>query len=154
MIDPVCIKTFAYPHEAEVAASTLEAHGIDVRIGSEDASDTVMGALGTTGARMFVEAVDVDRAIDILTGSSMPDGEERKLSATVTFLPPVTRSSILTGSLWIVVGVAVTVGTYALSGPRGTFVIAYGAVVYGVIQVVRGVYALMKSDSTDQTPDA
>ena len=79
MIDPVCIKTFAYLHEAEIAASTLEAHGIDARVGSADMGDTVMGSFGATGARLFVEGIDVDRAIEILTGSATPEGGEPKL---------------------------------------------------------------------------
>jgi hypothetical protein len=50
------------------------------------------------------------------------------------------QRDILIGGIVFAIGVAVTAVTYGLAGGGGgQFVVAYGAIVWGVIQLVRGV---------------
>ena len=61
----ICIKTFANPFDAEVARRTLEAHGLAVRLSSDDGGDMVPSGFG--GVQLFVEDADAERAVTILT---------------------------------------------------------------------------------------
>jgi hypothetical protein len=45
----------------------------------------------------------------------------------------------------------VTVGTYKLTAPTGTFVIAYGAVAYGLYELGRGVVEAMSAADAHAT---
>lgn len=60
----ICIKTFANLFEAEVAGRTLEAHGLEVRLSTDDGRDMTSGF---GGVQLFVEDADADRAVAILT---------------------------------------------------------------------------------------
>ncbi len=42
------------------------------------------------------------------------------------------------GALWFIGGLVVTVATYAAAIGGGTYVIAYGAIIYGIVQFIRG----------------
>jgi hypothetical protein len=65
----ICIKTFANPVDAEVARSTLEAHGIVAHLSSDDgAGGMVPGGFG--GVQLFVADGDDERAVAILTGGT------------------------------------------------------------------------------------
>lgn len=48
------------------------------------------------------------------------------------------RMSVMTGVFCIVIGVGGSLVTYALALPGGVYVVAWGPVVYGAIQLVRG----------------
>ncbi|MBK6417806.1 MAG: hypothetical protein IPI24_10930 [Ignavibacteria bacterium] len=48
------------------------------------------------------------------------------------------RSSMNQGAVWFLGGIVVTVATYVLATGGGTYVVAWGAVVFGGIQFVRG----------------
>ena len=61
----ICIKTFANPFEAAVAARTLEAHGIKARQTSDHAGSMIPYGFG--GVQLFVDNADVERAVAILT---------------------------------------------------------------------------------------
>ena len=64
----ICIKTYANLFEAEVAGRTLEAHGLEVRLSTDDARDWTSGF---GGVQLFVDDADAERAVAILTA---PDG--------------------------------------------------------------------------------
>lgn len=51
------------------------------------------------------------------------------------------RRDMLYGTAWFVLGLVVTVATYELARQQGggSYMIAYGAMVWGVIQFIRGV---------------
>jgi hypothetical protein len=48
------------------------------------------------------------------------------------------RRNILRGALWCVGGIVVTAGTYLLAAPGETYIVAWGAIVFGAIQFIRG----------------
>jgi hypothetical protein len=48
------------------------------------------------------------------------------------------QKDMLYGALWCIGGIAVTVGTYSAASGGGTYVIAWGAIVFGAIQFFRG----------------
>lgn len=52
--------------------------------------------------------------------------------------------NILVGFGVCLVGTIITVATYNASGPGGTFVVAWGAIVFGGIQGIRGIVQLLK----------
>jgi hypothetical protein len=43
------------------------------------------------------------------------------------------------GAIWLIGGVVVTVGTYASAAPGGTYVVAWGAILFGIVKLIRGV---------------
>lgn len=50
------------------------------------------------------------------------------------------QKNMLYGALWCIGGIAVTVGTYAMAEGGGTYMVAYGAVIFGAIQFFQGIY--------------
>ncbi len=132
----ICIKTFAHLFESEVAGRTLEAHGLAVQLSSDDGGSMTPSGFG--GVQLFVEDADADRAVAILTApeAGAAAGADEEASAERQRHP---RRRIIAGVLWTCGGVAGTVGTYKLTAPTGTFVIAWGAVAYGLYELGRGV---------------
>ncbi|MCK4642384.1 hypothetical protein KAU32_01980 [bacterium] len=51
---------------------------------------------------------------------------------------------IITGIIWAVLGTAVTVITYVGSSEGGTYVVAWGAVLFGVIDIIAGLIGKTK----------
>jgi len=54
------------------------------------------------------------------------------------------------GALWCVGGILVTALTYAAASGGGTYLVAWGAVVFGAIQAVRGLLHTMRSATQEQ----
>lgn len=53
----------------------------------------------------------------------------------------VARKNMLVGGIWLVLGIVVTAGTYAAaSNGGGTYVVTWGAIVFGGIQFLKGVF--------------
>jgi hypothetical protein len=51
--------------------------------------------------------------------------------------------SIVVGGIWLALGAAVTIGTYAFAATQGgTYFVASGAIVVGGIRLMRGVYRI------------
>ena len=50
------------------------------------------------------------------------------------------NKNILYGALWCVGGILVTVLTYSAASNGGTYVVAWGAVIFGAIQFFKGVF--------------
>ena len=50
------------------------------------------------------------------------------------------KKNMLYGALWCMGGIIVTAVTYAAASEGGTYVIAFGAIVFGVIQFFRGFF--------------
>jgi hypothetical protein len=138
----ICLKTFANVFEAEVAARTLEAHGLAVRLSSDDGGRMIPSGFG--GVQLFVEDADAERAVAILTApeAGAAASTDQDVSVERQRHP---GKRMITGLLWICGGVVVTVGTYKLTAPTGTFVIAYGAVAYGLYELGRGVVEAMSA---------
>jgi hypothetical protein len=45
---------------------------------------------------------------------------------------------MLVGGIWCLVGVLITIITYAAAADGGTFVVAWGAILFGAIQFFKG----------------
>jgi hypothetical protein len=74
MADQVVIRRFSYRHEAEVARSFLDGHGIAARVTSDDCG-SVDPALGLVrGACLVVADENAARAVELL--DSRPDASE------------------------------------------------------------------------------
>lgn len=48
------------------------------------------------------------------------------------------RKNMLYGALWCIGGIVVTAATYSAASDGGTYVIAWGAILFGAIQFIRG----------------
>jgi len=55
------------------------------------------------------------------------------------------KKNMLYGALWFIGGLVVTGATYAAASGGGTYVVAFGAVIYGAGQFIRGVLEYNKS---------
>lgn len=49
------------------------------------------------------------------------------------------RKDLIVGAVWLALGTAVTVGTYATASRGGTYTVAYGAIAVGLFRIVRGI---------------
>jgi len=58
------------------------------------------------------------------------------------------RKNMLSGALWCIGGIIVTVATYgAASSGGGTYFVAWGAIAYGAIQFITGIYQYFTATS-------
>jgi len=67
MSDTVCLKTFQYRHEAELAIGILESNGINAFVSGDDyggAGPHILQATG--GAKLMVLEDDAEKALEIL----------------------------------------------------------------------------------------
>jgi len=55
--------------------------------------------------------------------------------------------NILYGFLWCVGGMVVTAVTYSMASGGGTYVVAWGAVLFGFIQAIRGLFTIFRQPS-------
>lgn len=49
------------------------------------------------------------------------------------------RKNMLQGALWCLGGIVVTAATYSAASAGGTYMVAWGAIIFGAIQFFRGV---------------
>ena len=59
------------------------------------------------------------------------------------------KGEMLKGVLWLVGGAVVTGITYSAAEPGGTFFVFWGAMAYGAIRFLRGLYYATKEDRQD-----
>ena len=50
------------------------------------------------------------------------------------------RKNMITGALWCIGGIVVTVITYNSSSGGGTYIVAWGAILFGFVQLIQGIY--------------
>lgn len=50
------------------------------------------------------------------------------------------KRNMMIGGIVCLIGVAVTLGTYSSAAPGGSYLIAWGAILYGGIQFIRGLF--------------
>jgi hypothetical protein len=53
------------------------------------------------------------------------------------------KGDMIWGAVFCIGGLAVTIGTYAAAGPGGTFIITWGAIVFGGYQFLKGLFRYM-----------
>jgi len=53
------------------------------------------------------------------------------------------RRDIVCGSLWLIIGIVVTAGTYLIAAEAGggRYIVAWGAMLFGGLQFLRGLFA-------------
>lgn len=83
-----------------------------------------------------VSQVETDRVVDTLSPESKSSSGPKAAggSSGVT--------NMLVGGIVCFIGVAVTVGSYVAAEPGGVFLLAYGPIIFGGIQFVRGLIQL------------
>ena len=83
-----------------------------------------------------------------ITEALVQKGLDRRLASTVVAnlsqmrsraIRDAAKKNMLYGGLWCVGGTAVTIGTYSAASGGGSYVVAWGAIVFGAIQFFRGV---------------
>jgi TonB family protein len=63
------------------------------------------------------------------------------------------KGNAITGALVLLVGLGVTIGTAASAGPGGSVTVAYGAIIFGFVQLLIGI-SQMSGGSEDQETTA
>jgi hypothetical protein len=54
---------------------------------------------------------------------------------------------MITGALWTIGGIVVTVITYNAASGGGSYVVAWGAILFGFIQLIQGIYQYFTAKS-------
>ena len=95
-----------------------------------------------------------------LTGDATPDGSEPEADAQFTPESPhqvAANRDMLVGGLWCLGGIIVTVVTYssvANSPGGGTYVVAWGAILFGALRFIRGLTGESKAKPKDDSAEA
>ena len=85
---------------------------------------------GTTARITLTNAGMPERqAADIVHGLTTRIAEEKRKQA---------NKDILRGALWCGGGLIVTMVTYSMASGGGSYVVAWGAIIFGAIQLIRG----------------
>ena len=88
------------------------------------------GRSGTTARITLTNAGMSERqAADIVHGLTTRIAEEKRKQA---------NKDILRGALWCGGGLIVTMVTYSMASGGGSYVVAWGAIIFGAIQLIRG----------------
>ena len=57
------------------------------------------------------------------------------------------RKNMISGALWCIGGIIVTAATYSASSSGGSYIIAWGAILFGALQFIQGVYQYFTANS-------
>jgi hypothetical protein len=95
----------------------------------------VAGGLSPASAERFVDRALAGGGRALETHSAAPDDDDDDGG----------RWSLIGGAFWLSLGLGITVLTYALAKPGGTYVIAWGAAISGVIAFARGLNRFLNS---------
>lgn len=55
------------------------------------------------------------------------------------------RKNMIYGALWCIGGIVVTVATYSAASGGGTYIVAWGAILFGGLQLLSGIYQYFKA---------
>ena len=94
--------------------------------------DRLMDERGLTEA----EATDVVRTLNVVPDATASQ-EEHEYNFEGQRRSEATKNMIV-GGLWCVGGIAITAATYSSADGGGTYVVAWGAIIFGAIQFFRG----------------
>lgn len=81
----------------------------------------------------------------IKEGESVPISKETLMIYKKSIYKKAAGNHMLYGLLVIIIGIVITVVYYELTPPRGIFIVAGGAVIFGIYYFFKGVYYYMKS---------
>lgn len=111
----------------------------------EQSQDDVVRAIYAYAAEQMRNGV----ADDKIKASLIERGLNEETAAAVVNNLAATRrdqrrdagsKNMLYGALWAIGGTAVTVATYSAAQGGGTYVVAWGAILFGAIQFLQGIY--------------
>lgn len=77
----------------------------------------------------------VDQGTDPEVAATIVKTVEQRIS---TREKPSTNKDMIVGGLLFAIGLIITVGSYAAAAGGGTYVVAWGAMLFGAIQFIRG----------------
>lgn len=87
-------------------------------------------------AAQFVDAIEQELKKRAEEYKRTPEGRQAMASQY--------KRHMLYGILWAAGGVAVTIATYAAASPGGVYIVAWGAVIFGIIDFFRGLFGWLK----------
>ena len=72
---------------------------------------------------------------------STPEPVHYRQPGPAPYAPPRStgQGRIVSGALWLIAGVLITVISFAVSGGDGFHIIAFGPIVYGLVRIASGV---------------
>jgi hypothetical protein len=109
----------------------------------ETSQEEVVKAIYTFAAEQMKNGVSAERIQSILEEK----GLDRKVAAAVVgnlrrtrynLNQKAGRRNMIVGGLWCVGGILVTAITYSAASGGGTYIITWGAIIFGAIQFFRG----------------
>lgn len=105
----------------------------------------------TEGATVEVISFDLANELKELNTTSCEDLIQVVANLIMVTLPHTvaarnirtekSRELILHGTLWLIGGGVVTIGSYLATGPGQTYIVAWGAMLWGAIDLIRGLSA-------------
>ena len=72
-------------------------------------------------------------------------GSQQEADIANTIKKIAGRRNMLIGGIVCAVGILISVGTHAAAKPEGQYLLAWGAILFGVIQFIRGLFQWMSS---------
>ena len=88
-------------------------------------------SVGETKAALIENGLNPEEADVVINNLQNQYNKEKKEAG---------NKNMMYGALWCVGGILVTVLTYSAASDGGTYVIAWGAVIFGAIQFFKGLY--------------
>ena len=131
----------------ESASSNVAPAGAPAQSGDQFAQDIFGFAaqmLKAGARRAKVEAALLERGLDKSSAALVLDN---LFAARAKALKDAGLKDLITGLLWAVGGVVVTAVTYSLASSGsggGTYFVAWGAVIFGGYQALRGAFRMIK----------
>lgn len=87
-------------------------------------------------ATQFVDDVDEELKRCVEEYRRTPEGRQAMAAQS--------RRRMLYGFVWAAGGTAVTIGTYEAASEGGVFFIAWGAIIFGIVDFLRGLFGWLK----------
>lgn len=110
---------------------------------AQPSEEEVVEAVYAFAAEQMQNGASEEEIVSMLEGEGLDQEAARKVVENLTSMrSEALRSSgtknMIYGALWCVGGIAVTVATYNAATSGGTYVVAWGAILFGAIQFIRG----------------
>ena len=86
-----------------------------------------------------IETMLVDKGLDEETAATVVGNLDQMRSEAAS---SAGKKNMLFGALWCIGGIVVTAATYSAASGGGSYVVAWGAIVFGAIQFFRGLIQL------------
>jgi len=117
----------------------------EVNVYSQPTSDSLVRTRIDKNSKFYLtEVVKVDgmdwvKVRDLVNAEGYIPGQTR-----IRVLPEKTKAlakkSLISGAMWLIGGTVVTIVTYSGTSNGGSYIIAWGAILYGAVQLIIGFY--------------